>query len=179
MDEHLPRIRDRREVAANRFFSLVEENLVLPGGGGYTYFQLESNYDAVVVVPELDDGRLVLERIYRHPYRSCLWEFPAGGIEPGEDPCTAGGRELTEETGYVAAHTRLLGSCRVMPGLMRMSVHVVHATGLALTDQLDRDPLELIEVDLVTRAEAWARANAEASSFLVHGLLWLERARCG
>ena len=37
-----------------------------------------------MIVPLLDDGRLVLERQYRYPMGRVLLEFPAGKLEPGE-----------------------------------------------------------------------------------------------
>ena len=40
----------------------------------------------VVLIPVLDDGRVVLIRQYRHSVKRVLWELPAGNIEPGETP---------------------------------------------------------------------------------------------
>jgi ADP-ribose pyrophosphatase len=172
---HIPPIVARRERGVNRFFSHIEEDLGTEAGP-YTYSFVESKWDAVVVVPVLADGRLVVERIYRHPYRAYLHEFPAGGIEPGEDPCAAGIRELEEETGWRAAACRKLGAFEAMPGLLRMRLHVVLATGLEQTGTRSLEALELIDVEEMTRAEAWAAAEAEhTSSFLVHGLLYLDR----
>ena len=37
------------------------------------------------------------------------WQMPQGGIDAGEDPYQAALRELEEETGVCAHHTRLLG----------------------------------------------------------------------
>jgi len=48
----------------------------------------------VVVVRETDDGaRLLLLRAYRD------WDFPKGGVEPGEEPLAAAIRETREEAG--------------------------------------------------------------------------------
>jgi ADP-ribose pyrophosphatase len=54
---------------------------------------------AVMVVPLLDDGQVVLERQYRYPLRRGFVEFPAGKIDPGEDILACAQRELREETG--------------------------------------------------------------------------------
>ncbi|OYU74930.1 MAG: NUDIX hydrolase, partial [Burkholderiales bacterium PBB5] len=39
---------------------------------------------AVMVVPILDDGRLVMERQFRYPIGQVLLEFPAGKLDAGE-----------------------------------------------------------------------------------------------
>ena len=57
---------------------------------------------AVMVVPLLDDGRLVLERQFRYPVGRVMLEFPAGKIDAGEPVWQCAMRELVEETGYRA-----------------------------------------------------------------------------
>jgi ADP-ribose pyrophosphatase len=37
------------------------------------------------------------------PHDGCLWELPAGLVEPGEEPAAAAARELAEELGFTAA----------------------------------------------------------------------------
>jgi ADP-ribose pyrophosphatase len=173
---YVPPILARREVSTNRFMTFVEEDIRDPAGRAYTYYQLESKWDAVLVVPVLPDGRLVLERIYRHPYRRYFLEFPAGGIDRGELPLAAAARELEEETGYRATSLRLLGAYEALPGMLRARVHVVLAEGLAQTGTRQHETMELIEVVEMTEAEAWAEAEREpGSSFLNVGLLYLGR----
>ena len=58
---------------------------------------------AVMIIAQLDDGRLVLERQYRYPVQSVMIEFPAGKLDAGEAPLDCAKRELLEETGYSAA----------------------------------------------------------------------------
>ena len=43
--------------------------------------------------------RVVLVRQFRYPVNGYVYEFPAGLVEPGEDACAAGIREMYEETG--------------------------------------------------------------------------------
>lgn len=64
---------------------------------------------AVMVIPQLPDGRLLLERQYRYPLHRVFIEFPAGKLEAGEDPLECAQRELLEETGYTAQHWEYLG----------------------------------------------------------------------
>lgn len=40
------------------------------------------------------------------------WQFPQGGIKPGESPETAMFRELMEETGLLPQHVKILGRTR-------------------------------------------------------------------
>ncbi len=178
MTRPIPPIHARREVSSNRFLSYVEEDLSDRHGKAYTYYQVESKWDAVIVVPVLDDGRLVLERIYRHPYRAYFLEFPAGGIERGEAPLDAAKRELEEETGYISGRVELLNTFEAMPGLLRMRMHVVLALDLTLSTKARQlEAMEMLEVEVMTRAEAWKQTEDQAavSSFLSVGLLWYER----
>lgn len=60
---------------------------------------------AVVVVPQLADGRFILVRQERVPIRATIWEFPAGQIDDeaehdGAAIHSTGLRELQEESGY-------------------------------------------------------------------------------
>ncbi|MBA3684704.1 MAG: NUDIX hydrolase [Planctomycetes bacterium] len=175
---YIPPILARREIASNRFMTFVEEDIRDPTGKPYTYYQLEARWDAVLVVPVLGDGRLVLERIYRHPYRRYFLEFPAGGIDTGEAPEAAAIRELEEETGYRAASTRVIGCYEAIPGMLRARVTVVLAENLVQTGTRSHEAMELIEIVEQTRAQAWLEAEREpSSSFLTSGLLWFDRQR--
>jgi 8-oxo-dGTP pyrophosphatase MutT (NUDIX family) len=172
----LPRLGARRTLAGNRFFDLVEEEIEDRSGRMYPYFTVASKWDAVVAVPLLPDGRLVVERIYRHPYRAWLHEFPAGGIEPGEDPVQAAGRELAEETGYTAGRLTPLHAFEAMPGLLRMRLHLVLAEDLHGGGERRLEAAEFIQVEHLTVEQTWELARREtASSFLTLGLLALAR----
>src|SRR5437899_2006329 len=58
---------------------------------------------AVVIVPMLDDQTVVLVRNRRYAIGGqYLIELPAGTLERGELPMNCAGRELQEETGYLA-----------------------------------------------------------------------------
>ena len=65
---------------------------------------------AVLIVPVLPDGRLVIERQYRYPLDRVFIEFPAGKLDPGEEELVTAQRELEEEAGYVATTWTPLGT---------------------------------------------------------------------
>jgi ADP-ribose pyrophosphatase len=85
---------------------------------------------AVVLLPLLDDGRVVLIRNYRMSVDQTLIELPAGTIDPGEDPLETARRELTEETGYRAGSIELLTSYYPSPGILDERMRVYVAKGL-------------------------------------------------
>jgi len=109
--------------------------------------------DAVVIVPVLSDGRLVLIRNDRFAVGETLWEIPAGTLEEGEAPDACAGRELTEETGYAASTLTRLLDFYTSPGFCTERMTAYLAEGLTHQGQ-DLDETERIEVEPVTLAEA-------------------------
>ena len=90
---------------------------------------------AVVVVPVLPDGSVVLIRNERFAVSEVLWEFPAGKVDPGEAPEACAARELAEETGYRAGRVEPLGGFYSCPGAVTEYLHAFLATDLTAGDQ--------------------------------------------
>ncbi len=134
---------------------------------------------AAVILPVLDDGRLVLIRNYRVAVGEELIELPAGTLEPGEAPATCVVRELAEETGYRAGQVTPLVSFYSSPGILTERMHTFVAT------QLTPGPMELdagdeIEVTTLTLAEALSavRAGRITDGKTILALLYYERFAC-
>lgn len=108
---------------------------------------------AVMIVPILDDGRIVMIQNERIAVGEVLWELPAGKLEPGEDPKHAASRELEEETGYRASTMDRIGEFYTSPGFADELMHVYLARDLvAHSPRLE--PGEQITVELVEADQA-------------------------
>lgn len=97
---------------------------------------------AVVLLPLVDDDHVCLIRNYRVTIGQTLIELPAGTLEPGEPPLVTAGRELLEETGYVAEQLELLHTYYPSPGIMdeRMYLYVArHLTYAAPQRELGEE----------------------------------------
>jgi ADP-ribose pyrophosphatase len=93
---------------------------------------------AVVVVPLLDDGQVILERQYRYPVGQVMIELPAGKLDVGEDPLLCGLREMQEETGYTASEWAYAGKMHLAIAYSTEIIHIYFARGLtAGARQLD------------------------------------------
>ena len=144
----------RRPIHRARKYRCAEERLRFEDGREISR-EIVHHTGAAVILPELPDGRLVLEEVFRHATGGWMVEVPAGTLEPGEAPEACARRELEEETGYRAATLRPLGSWYPSPGLLDETMHLFHATGLTLAASHPEED-EFVETLLVTKAEAAA-----------------------
>jgi ADP-ribose pyrophosphatase len=84
---------------------------------------------AVVILPFLAD-KVLLIRNYRYAAQGTLIELPAGTLEKGEDPMNCAGRELLEETGYLAGRLKPLASFFSSPGVLTEKLYAFAAYDL-------------------------------------------------
>ncbi len=135
---------------------------------------------AAMVVPLLDDGRLVVERQWRHPMGRVMLEFPAGKIDAGETPFECAARELAEETGYRAAEWARAGILHNAIAYSDEGIEVWFARGLRL-GQRHLDAGEFLDVAAMRQDELEAAAErgelTDAKTLI--GLLWLQNWRSG
>ncbi|MCA9668301.1 MAG: NUDIX hydrolase [Myxococcales bacterium] len=113
----------------------VERVTVAAHDGSTRERELVVHPGSVVILPMLDDERLVLIRNHRYAVGRELWELPAGTLEPGEDPAPCAARELEEETGYRAAHIEALMQFLPVPGWCTERMFAYVARGLTPVGQ--------------------------------------------
>ena len=130
---------------------------------------------AVMMIPLLDDGRLVLERQYRYPLRRSFIEFPAGKIDAGESVLGCAQRELLEETGYIAAEWLYLGGFHNAIGYCDEKIEVYLARGLS-RGAARTDDGEVLEVFVATLGQLrdWIRDGSVTDVKTIVGAYWLQ-----
>lgn len=87
-----------------------------------------------VAVLFVRDGEVLLVRQFRYACGKEIYEIPAGMVNPGEDPQTAAGRELREETGYVA-ELKPFGDIYPSPGYTDEVIHIFLASAASYTSK--------------------------------------------
>jgi len=108
---------DRRVIYRGRKIDLALQSVSL-GDGSTADREVVIHRGAAAMLPMVDSDHVCLVKNYRYTVRRALWEVPAGTIDPGELPDATAARELTEETGYVAARIVRIAEWLVSPGVM-------------------------------------------------------------
>lgn len=178
-DEH-PHLQETEiestQVFRGRLLDVRQDRVRQPDGHETTR-EYVRHQGAVVVIPILDDGRLIFERQFRYPLRRAFLEFPAGKIDPGEDILMTGQRELLEETGYVADDWRYLGVMHPCIGYSdeRIEIFVAHALKQQTGQQLDHGEfLDLLTLSL-DEAVAAVRSGEITDGKTITALFWAEK----
>jgi ADP-ribose pyrophosphatase len=169
----------REEILDGRFLHVVRDTIRLPDGGTATR-EFVLHPGAVAVVPLLDDGRIVLERQYRHPVGGVMIELPAGKRDDGESTLTCCQRELLEETGYVAREWAYAFTLHPTVAYSNEYIEVWFARGLEQRGaQLDAG--EFIEVITATPQEflGWCRDGKIPDAKTLASALWLQNILSG
>jgi ADP-ribose pyrophosphatase len=179
-DDHLAeRKLDGSEVYSGKFFQVQKDRVALPDGSTSTREYIR-HPGAVMVVPLLDNGRLLMERQYRYPMGRVMLEFPAGKLDFGEDPLACGQRELVEETGYSAAEWAHAGVLHNAIAYSDEGIHIFFARGLTLGEQkLDAGEFLDIVTHTPEEVDAMAARGELTDAKTLIGLLWLQRWQAG
>jgi ADP-ribose pyrophosphatase len=176
MDEHLTEVKiDSKVVYDGSFLKVSSDTVRLPNGASAAREYIH-HPGAVVILPVFDDGSVLLERQFRYPLNRVFIEFPAGKIDPGEDPLLCAQRELKEETGYTARDWQFV--CTIHNAIAYANEHLDIYLARGLTEGPAKlDDEEFLDVYKAPLSELLdgVRSGAVTDVKTVIGAFWLEK----
>ena len=129
----------------------LDKNKVVCPNNIVSYREIIHHPGGVCILVKIDD-KFVLIKQYRSPYDDFIYELPAGKLEKGEDPLSAGKRELEEEVGLLASNWISYGSIYPSVGYTDEIIYLYSVSGITKSKQhLDVD--EQIEICYFSKEE--------------------------
>lgn len=161
-------------IEKNWLFQLARRRFRSRRSGKTHDFYVMDLTSAVHVIAVTPADEVILVRQFRAGSGRDSLETPGGLLEPGEDPCEAGPRELLEETGYAGDPPEFLGTVWSNPAITtsRSSTIVVRNARKVAEPMLD--PTEELQIERVPAREipAMIRDGRIDHALVVCGLLW-------
>lgn len=131
-----------RQVFNGRLLKVYLAERKLPNGHTVK-LELIQHPGAVLIVPFLEKGKIILIRQYRAVINSYIWELPAGTLHHNEKPLACARRELIEEIGYRAGSLSKLGYIYPAPGYATEKI-IIYAARQLEKVKADKEPDEVI-----------------------------------
>ena len=94
------------------------KRVVILENDGWEYVERKKGKEAVAVIAQDDEGRVILTEQFRNPVGKRVVDYPAGlvGDEEGtNDPAETAKKELDEETGFTCERVELLADNLAFP----------------------------------------------------------------
>jgi ADP-ribose pyrophosphatase len=180
MDKDLTETRLSGELVYDGHFLKVECDQIALPDGSRTAREYIKHPGAVVILPLLDDGTVLMERQFRYPLHKVFIEFPAGKIDRGEDPLLAARRELEEETGYTATDWRFVSTIHNAIAYSDEHLDLYLARGLtAGPAKLDEGEFLETYTATIDQLLEGVRTGEITDVKTVIGIFWLDKIRSG
>lgn len=154
-DEMKWKVLSTENIISRPWLNVDCERVELPDGRVHDEYYVQHYPAWVNVIAETDDGKIILERQYRHGLGVMSTEIPAGCVEAGETPLEAARRELMEETGYGNGVWTELLCVAPNPGSMDNLCYSYYAKGVERVGTPHFDATEDLKVYLVDKAEVF------------------------
>jgi ADP-ribose pyrophosphatase len=159
-------------VFDGRLLKVYRDEVRLPDGK-QAWREYVQHPGAVMILAQLGNGHILLERQYRYPPRDHFIELPAGKCEAGEAALVTAQRELLEECGYTALSWTHLTTLHPTIGYATEVIHFFVATGLEQVGrQLDEGEfLDVVSMSL-DDALALVRDGVITDGKTAYALMW-------
>ncbi|MBL7136725.1 MAG: NUDIX hydrolase, partial [Candidatus Marinimicrobia bacterium] len=158
-----------------KLLNVLCDKVVLPDGRESTREYIK-HPGASVVIPYLNDKRVLLIRQFRYPVNRVMIELPAGKIDPDESPENTIKRELEEETGYSSNNIIKLCIIHTCVGYSDELLHLFWAYDLKpCINKPDYDEkIELLPMNINDAMEMiYSGKLTDAKSII--GLFWADK----
>jgi len=151
------------EVVYKGYFDVNVDLLQSHKGELMSYTSINLKVHAAAVLARTKEGKLVINKEYRHPTGKWLLSCPGGRIDEGESPLEAAERELREETGYIGGKAALIGNVFPLPAVTDQIIHYVFIDQVEPNHKSAREPFELIQTELINQEELFKEIAQGAS----------------
>ena len=132
------------------WFKVRKDKCITPQGKVVDPYYVYEFPTWVTAVALTEDGKVVLEKQYRHALGETCIEIPGGCVDDTDSSLEeAIKRELLEETGYSFSSYEYLGKISANPSTNSNMMHMFLAKGGKRIASQDLDHNEEIEIDLV------------------------------
>ena len=109
-----------------RIINVYHDDIELPNGR-HSLREVVTHPGGVCIAARDEHGLFLIVEQFRYAFKREILEFPAGKLEPNEDPLEAALRELEEETGYQAKTVISLGELYPSVGYLTEVIHLYFA----------------------------------------------------
>ncbi len=174
-----PTILKRKTHCQSRLFSIEQVDLQFSNGEQRQYERIIApSAGAVLIIPILDNERVILIREYSVGTERYELVFPKGKIDANESVLDAANRECMEEIGYRAGRLTPFGEMTIAPGYLGFRTHVILAEELQPESLEGDEPEELEQVvchiddiDRLLTQETLSEARSIAALYQVRDYL--------
>jgi ADP-ribose pyrophosphatase len=145
-------------IAKDKYFIWINDAVQFPNGkygvyGRILWVASLQRSSGVAVMPILPDGKIALNRNFRHATRSWEYELPRGTINADETIHAAAVREVKEETGMEIDELHLLGNMAVDSGFTNSVIPIFLAKVLSLGESECEDSEAIAAIEPFTVEE--------------------------
>ena len=163
----------RERIYSGRIVELIVDRLQINGREAIR--EVVRHPGGVVVLVELENGRIPFVRQSRYPMDKSLLELPAGKLDPGEDPIKSAARELEEETGLCPDYLEHVFSFYTSPGFCDELLHLYYTDRVRTTAcKFDHDEDIVIEEYSLEDAIKMCATGAIIDAKTLLALYWLK-----
>ena len=169
-----PKRLSRTVIYENPWVNLYVDKVQFPDGRIIQeHHLLDFEREAVAVLVENDEGRVLMVHVYRYTTDTIEWEIPAGTVEEGESILAAARREVWEESGYESTDHELIYTYYPMNGMSNKVFHIARCRATGKTGDFDRNEVKAFKWVSRQKIQTMIREQVVRDGFSLPALLLL------